>query len=59
MVSYVLDVVARNVLPAGDSCRDGGRRKELDGVAQRRPGAHLAQHVQGVVVDLMRRIRDY
>ena len=47
-----LDVVARDVLPAGDARRDGGRREELHGVAQRRLGAHLAQHVEGVVVDL-------
>ena len=47
-----LDVVARDVLPAGDARRDGGRREELHGVAQRRLRAHLAQHVEGVVVDL-------
>ena len=49
-----LDVVARDVLSAGDASRDGGGREELDGVAERRLGAHLAQHVQGVVVDLRR-----
>ena len=47
-----LDVVARDVLPAGDARRDGGRREELHGVAQRRLGADLAQHMEGIVVDL-------
>ena len=47
-----LDVVARDVLPAGDARRDGGRREELHGVAQRRLGAYLAQHEEGIVVDL-------
>ena len=47
-----LDVVADDVLPAGDARRDGGGRQELDGVAQRRLGAHLAQHFQRVLVNL-------
>ena len=47
-----LDVVANDVLPAGDARRDGGGRQELDGVAQRRLGAHLAQHFQRVLVNL-------
>ena len=47
-----LYVLADDVLPAGDARRDGGGRQELDGVAQRRLGAHLAQHFQRVLVNL-------
>ena len=53
-----LDVFTDDVLPAGDARRDGGGREELDGVAERRLGADLAQHVQGVVVNLPRRRED-
>ena len=53
-----LYVFTDDVLPAGDARRDGGGREELDGVAERRLGADLAQHVQGVVVNLPRRRED-
>ena len=49
-----LDVFPDDVLPARDARRDGGGREELDGVAERRLGTDLAQHVQGVIVNLRR-----
>jgi len=45
-------VYFRVCLPPGQPGRDGGRRQELHGEAERGLHAHAAQHGQRVVLDL-------
>ena len=55
----VLDVALDDGAAAGLPGADGGGRQQLHGVAQGRFGAHLAQDLQGFVVDLVGRYRGH